>query len=393
MIPRGHGDLVRPVLEVLEGRLLLVADVPDLVCEVMSAPADSFTHGDVIEVVFKIEEMGGFNAGAFDWQVNLSNDRVYGDADDVPLAVFHEPGLTHNTFSFRAENFELPADLEPGDEWYFIPMIDSGHDVVERTETNNTWVWTAPFRVYPSVSMSLLDGQAAEEGPDGGAVRVHRTGGTATSLPVGIIRSGTAQSGQDYTAIAEHVTIPAGASYVDVAVAVIDDALSEVDETALLIIDPPGPYYVLPDDRATVTIFDNDPAFVSVADPAGAVLEGLPLSFNVTISPQRMGTVQVEYTLSSGTALPGSDYVFQSGTLNFVSGDTSETIVVQTLADGEVEGMQSFYVDLTGATGAEIDRARATGTILNNPMAVLSINDALQWEADSGSTPFRFCVP
>jgi fibronectin type 3 domain-containing protein len=129
----------------------------------------------------------------------------------------------------------------------------------------------------PRVSIVALDAQASETTPaggDNGLFRISRTGSIATKLVVQLARTGTATSSKDFTSLPTSVTIPAGASFVDLALLVHDDALAEAIESVTLTIKPASGY--APDsnasnDAATINILDNDsPAFASNVAAFGA---------------------------------------------------------------------------------------------------------------------------
>ena len=63
----------------------------------------------------------------------------------------------------------------------------------------------------------------------------------------------------------------------------------------------------------------------------------------------------VNYTTASGTAIQGTDYTAASGTLSFLSADTSKSFTVDTTQDTDVEGDETFTATLSNATaGATI---------------------------------------
>ena len=82
-----------------------------------------------------------------------------------------------------------------------------------------------PTPVLPTVTVTALNSTAPESGATSGTFRISRTGSTNSSLPIYVTMSGTATSGADYKAIANPVTIAAGASYVDLALTAIQDSL------------------------------------------------------------------------------------------------------------------------------------------------------------------------
>ena len=89
---------------------------------------------------------------------------------------------------------------------------------------------------------------------------------------------------------------------------------------------PPAP----DDDRPRISI--NDPAEVNEGDGTNTV------TFTVTLSNASNLPVTVAYATANGTALAGSDYVAQNGTLTFAPGQTTATITVTILDDAVYEG-------------------------------------------------------
>ena len=90
------------------------------------------------------------------------------------------------------------------------------------------------------------------------------------------------------------------------------------------------------------------------------------LGFAVTLDRAASGEIAVDYATSDGTATAGEDYNRTSGTLTFASGEREKTVVVPVLDDARDEGAETFTLTLSGASGASITRAAATGTIVND---------------------------
>src|SRR5262249_973843 len=110
------------------------------------------------------------------------------------------------------------------------------------------------------VTISASDPNAAEAGPQAGALTVTRSGSTTAPLLVSYTVGGSATAGSDYTALAGMLTIPAGQASATIAVLPVDDALVEGNETVVVTLSA-GPAYTLgASASATVTIIDNDTA-------------------------------------------------------------------------------------------------------------------------------------
>src|SRR6266480_4102615 len=74
--------------------------------------------------------------------------------------------------------------------------------------------------------------------------------------------------------------------------------------------------------------------------------------FTVTLSPTAAGTVTVNFATANNTATAGSDYVANSGSLTFLSGESTKTVTVQVNGDTASEPNETFFVNLSGASGA-----------------------------------------
>jgi hypothetical protein len=78
-------------------------------------------------------------------------------------------------------------------------------------------------------------------------------------------------------------------------------------------------------------------------------------------------TARVIYATANGTAkTSNNDYVASSGAVTFSPGQTSKTITVTIKGDKKQESDEQFYVNLFGASGAQIDDGQGVGTILND---------------------------
>jgi hypothetical protein len=89
-------------------------------------------------------------------------------------------------------------------------------------------------------------------------------------------------------------------------------------------------------------------------------------SFTVTLSPTSSGTVTVNWATADGTATAPSDYVSGSGSLTFSPGDATKTVTVVVNGDTVPEPNETFFVNLTGGSGATVADAQGQGTIIND---------------------------
>lgn len=97
--------------------------------------------------------------------------------------------------------------------------------------------------------------------------------------------------------------------------------------------------------------------------------------FTVTRSGDTTGVVDVDFAVTGAVdALDFDGAVLPSGTVNFVDGDSTETIVIVVAGDTDIEADEDFTVTLSNATGgATIDTATADGTIQNDDAAAAAL--------------------
>jgi Calx-beta domain len=128
-----------------------------------------------------------------------------------------------------------------------------------------------------------------------GVFTITRTGATTAPLDVHLQISGSATNGSDYQPIPNVVTIPAGASSVDVRVTPINDTEVESDETVTIgLADAPIPS-TLNGTLASVVIKDNDTVVqITTADAAGSEAGSHPIRFTIT----RVGNVRAQLTVN-----------------------------------------------------------------------------------------------
>ena len=219
---------------------------------------------------------------------------------------------------------------------------------------------------------------------------------------------GTALAGTDYTATTGTLTFAPGETSKTIVVPILNDspAVYEGPESFAVnlsaptnaritdgaglgtIVDdgtgpvPPG---VTPDDDRPRIVIDD----VTVNEAAGTA------TFTVTLSNASTLPVSVGYASADGTATAGADYTAVAGTLTFAPGETSKTIVVPILNDTVYEGAETFAVNLSAPTNANLADNSGLGTIKDDGTGPggtdddrpgLSINDITVNEAAGTAT-------
>jgi hypothetical protein len=144
-------------------------------------------------------------------------------------------------------------------------MLNAGAYYVRVYPYNGSTNYNLSMSAVPNLStvtVSAIDASAAEvisgQTQNPGMYRMSRTGSTTSALTVPYTMSGTSLNGTDYTFLNGTATIPAGQTFVDVPLNVINDTLIESNETAILTLSTSSNYTVGASNTATVTIADND---------------------------------------------------------------------------------------------------------------------------------------
>lgn len=118
--------------------------------------------------------------------------------------------------------------------------------------------------------------------------------------------------------------------------------------------------------------------YASIADTAAAEGDSgtTPFFFTVQLNqPAGAGGVSVDWATADGTAtVADGDYIAAGGTATIAEGSTSVTIGVDVVGDTATEADETFFVDISNATGAELADAQATGTILNDDVETVAIS-------------------
>jgi uncharacterized protein len=205
-------------------------------------------------------------------------------------------------------------------------------------------------------------------------------------------------AGVDYVSHQGTLTFQPGETVQTILVDVIGDRRFEPDELFVVklsgasanasIARPIGTGTILNDDVLPVlTIEDTS---VDEHDKFARVRVRLPAPADEAIV---VNFTTVDGTATDGVGEPHADYVAASGTLVFNPGDISQAIQVALVKDRLDEPVETFFVDLAGATNATIGDGRAVVTIRDNDRRPrIRIRNARADEPAAGSALMTFRV-
>ncbi|MEM7114357.1 MAG: Calx-beta domain-containing protein [Chloroflexota bacterium] len=276
--------------------------------------------------------------------------------------------------------------FEPGEtmQQIMLPLIDDAIDEITETvtiELSNIVNGLAGVPLTTTVTIEdddeaptiafTSDAFAAGEGDETAVISVELSSESGKIITVDFASADeTAVGDSDYTPIGGTLTFAPGVTEQSFAVALLDDVLDEVDETAVLTLANPTNSSLTEPMTATLTIEDDDaPPAVQFSLAALSVDEAAAsATVTVTLDAPSAKEITVDFaTLAGGTAVSGSDFEAASGTLTFASGETVQTFAVTIFEDELLEDDETVLLALSNATDATLGSPdELTLTIVDN---------------------------
>jgi hypothetical protein len=261
-------------------------------------------------------------------------------------------------------------------------------------------VGTGAGLIQGGTALSMVTGSVAiddvtiTEGDNGTSVAtftVTRSGGTAAfAVNFATADNSATTADNDYAASSGTLNFGAGVNTQTISVTINGDGNVETDETFSVGLSGATNAATISDDSGTGTITNDDQSgSVSIDDVT--ITEGDSGTKIATFTVTRSGGTApfaVNFATAENSATTAdSDYVANSGTLNFGAGVNTQTLSVTINGDGKVETDETFSVNLSGATNAAtISDNSGTGTITNDDHSgSVSINDVTITEGNAGT--------
>ena len=254
--------------------------------------------------------------------------------------------------------------------------------------------------INDDVSLSIND-VTVTEGNAGTVQAIFTVSLSAASSQVVTVNYATADgstnpatAGSDYLSTNGTLTFPIGVTSQPVTVTVNGDTAVESNETFFVNLSSPA-NATISDGQGIGTIIDDESISLNINDVT--VTEGnagtVQAIFTVSLSTASALVVTVDYATADDTATAGSDYVSLGvTTLTFPIGVTSQPITVTVNGDLAVEGDETFFVNLSNPANATIADGQGVGTIIDDDIASLSINDVTVTEGNAGTVNAIFTV-
>jgi subtilisin family serine protease len=194
----------------------------------------------------------------------------------------------------------------------------------------------------------------------------------------------SATSGIDYGASSGTITFNPGDTSKLISVQVFGDNVAEGIETFLVELGSLTTRAVrFGLDVAVGTITDDDQTGLVVSDTV--VFENAGSArFSVSLMNPSTSTVTVRFATANGTARAGrsADYLATSGTLTFAPGETVKTVNVTINNDKMAESNETFFLNLSNATGTTIQDSQGLGVIQDDDSATTKALSVFDYSPD-----------
>jgi hypothetical protein len=181
---------------------------------------------------------------------------------------------------------------------------------------------------------------------------------------------GSATAGEDYAVTSGTLSFGPGVTQQAVTVPILDDTLSEPNETLELVLDNVVRGTLALPDYGTLSILDDDAGagLPVLSITGGSVNEDSGIAIlMVMLDASPAPSVTVAYHSEDGTATAGDDYEPVSGTLIFEEGVRQQALEVTILEDEVTELAESLTIRLTNPLHAVLSPVPAAIlTILDN---------------------------
>gem|GEM_PF-4976557 len=239
-------------------------------------------------------------------------------------------------------------------------------------------------RVNPVASVSVASlGDITETG-SASAFRFTRSD-NADSSSVSLNVSGSASSGIDYSYMPVAFFSSGGALTIDVSITPTNDSSVEGTETIIFTL-VSGAQYTIGTGTATMNLYDDDTAQVSVAKQGSDPTEGGNGTFRITRTGSMSGNLTVNFA-TGGSATSGTDYTSIGTSATITSGNSYVDVTVTTLADNLVEGDESASIQLTdgGATYSAYGSSAFAALAIDDDPPIVSVSlvsDAVEGGTD-----------
>ena len=210
----------------------------------------------------------------------------------------------------------------------------------------------------------------------------------AVSVSVTVTQTGDVLWGS----MPESVTFAIGESRKSLALATVDDMEAEREGTVTMTLSAGTGYTLGSATVAEVTVTDNDPLAVSVANLASSVVEGEPATYELLLTgpaPAPDGLTVALAVLEAGSFLSGSG----PASVTFAAGETRARLEVATDDDAVVEADGTVTATLVAGTGYTLGSAiSAEVTVTDDDVASFAVTASPSLIEEGGASTVTLSI-
>jgi Calx-beta domain len=240
-----------------------------------------------------------------------------------------------------------------------------------------------------TISMSWATA-GAEQNLGARLIAVNRRGGSfgAASVHCNTV-NGTAVAGKDFTAVSSEITWASGDSWDKSCNVTISNATPFTGQKTFYVQlsgATGAPLGTTP--RTVVTIYgDKGGGLVSLSAPTYTAVES---AGSVTISVNRTsgssGGASVNYATANSTAIAGTNYTSERGTLSWGNGDSAPKSFVIPISKTPFTGTKTLAVAIAGSEGAALGATTSAMVTITGGAATSTGTATLSWTAPTLDT-------
>jgi hypothetical protein len=293
------------------------------------------------------------------------------DYEAVKGTLTFSPGITTQSLTVAVDG---DTAVEP-DEEFFVRLSGPTNATITRGQGSCAIINDDENVQRPAISINDIKVTEGNAGGTKAVFNVSLSFAVKETVTVDFVTAdGTATSANnDYVPGKDTVTFAAGVTTQNIAVEVTGDTAVEPDEEFFVRLVNPVNATIAKGQGSCSIVNDDADAQSRLSINDARVTEGnsgtTRAVFTVSLSAASRQTITVNYSTADGTAVAGTDYVADKGTLTFNPGITSQTVTIAVNGDTQSEPDESFFVNLSGAVGAAISDGQGTGTIVNDDVA------------------------
>ena len=195
---------------------------------------------------------------------------------------------------------------------------------------------------------------------------------TSRDVTAGLVLSGAAIVGDDYSVSSSEIFIPAGSLSGAAFIMGIPDALHENDEPIIIDIARTTNAVELGEQHALIAIEDDDPAptaSLSIDSPALAESGSVTLTASLPTTSGLNTTVELGL---SGTATVDIDYTLSLQQIVIAAGQLSATTTIRALEDSLLESSETVIVEIAGISNGEVATVQQVVATITDSTAQLA---------------------